>query len=59
MVTVSLTGSKGGQVVPVSDICVQVPSEDPPRIQEISMQLGHTICELVEAAMYGPRAHQS
>jgi len=52
MVTVALTGSKGGAVAEVADICVQVPTHDTPRVQEACMHLGHTICEIVEATMF-------
>ncbi|HEV7657229.1 MAG TPA: SIS domain-containing protein [Mycobacteriales bacterium] len=48
MVTIALTGAGGGKVAGVVDICVRVPSEDTPRVQELCMLLGHTLCELVE-----------
>lgn len=54
MVTVALTGARGGRVAEVSDICVRVPSDATPRVQEATMHLGHTICEMVEAAMFPP-----
>jgi D-sedoheptulose 7-phosphate isomerase len=56
MVTVALTGAKGGRVAEVVDICIQVPTTDTPRVQEFSLHLGHTICELVEAAAIRPRS---
>jgi D-sedoheptulose 7-phosphate isomerase len=52
MVTVSLTGANGGGVADVSDVCVQVPTTDTPRVQEACMHLGHSICEIVEATIY-------
>jgi D-sedoheptulose 7-phosphate isomerase len=52
MVTVAMTGSKGGLVAEVAEICIRVPSTDTPRIQEACLHLGHTICELVESAMF-------
>ncbi len=52
MVTVSLTGSRGGDVVEVSDQCLQVPSEVTARVQEACLHLGHSICEIVEATMF-------
>jgi D-sedoheptulose 7-phosphate isomerase len=54
LVTVALTGATGGQVAGVVDICIHVPSDDTPRIQEACLHLGHTICEMVEAAMFRP-----
>jgi D-sedoheptulose 7-phosphate isomerase len=52
MSTVAFTGSRGGQVLAVADICIQVPSDETGRIQEACLHLGHTICEMVEAAMF-------
>lgn len=52
MTTVALTGARGGKVVDVTEICIQVPSHDTGRIQEACMHLGHSICEMVEAAMF-------
>jgi D-sedoheptulose 7-phosphate isomerase len=52
--TVALTGQSGGKVVDLADICIQVPTDDVPRVQEACMHLGHSICELVERAMFPP-----
>jgi len=48
LVTVALTGASGGKLLDVTDLCVLVPSEDTPRVQELCMLLGHTLCEIVE-----------
>ena len=48
---VALTGATGGRVREVVDICVQVPADDTPRVQEVCMNLGHIICEIVEAEL--------
>jgi D-sedoheptulose 7-phosphate isomerase len=34
------------------DFLINIPSTDTPRIQECHMLLGHTVCEMVEAALY-------
>ncbi len=52
MFTVALTGRSGGKVAGAVDICIRVPSDDTPRIQEACMHLGHTICEIVEREMF-------
>lgn len=52
MTTVTLTGARGGKVAEVAQICIRVPSEDTGRIQEACLHLGHTICEMVEAALF-------
>lgn len=48
MVTVGLTGRSGGSLKASVDYCLQVPSEDTPRIQEAHILLGHILCEYVE-----------
>src|SRR5215207_129265 len=48
LVTVAFTGASGGKLVDLADVCVRVPSEDTPRVQELCMLLGHTLCEIVE-----------
>lgn len=48
MITVGLTGEGGGQMKPISDYLLDVPSKDTPRIQESHILLGHIICQLVE-----------
>ena len=52
MTTVTLTGLRGGKVADVAEICIRVPSHDTGRIQEASLHLGHSICEMVEAALF-------
>jgi D-sedoheptulose 7-phosphate isomerase len=54
LVTVALTGAGGGKLAAVADVCVRVPSEDTPRVQELCMLLGHTLCEIVERELAGP-----
>ncbi|MBL7766394.1 MAG: D-sedoheptulose 7-phosphate isomerase [Chitinophagaceae bacterium] len=48
MITIGLTGEGGGQMKPISDYLLDVPSKDTPRIQESHILLGHIICQLVE-----------
>lgn len=52
MTTVTLTGARGGKVADVTHLCIRVPSEDTARIQEACLHLGHSICEMVEAALF-------
>ncbi len=52
MITVALTGARGGKVADVAEICIRVPSDDTARVQEACLHLGHTICEMVEAALF-------
>lgn len=53
VVTIGLTGAGGGKMREVSDYLFNVPSTDTPRIQESHIMIGHIICELVEAKIFG------
>jgi len=48
MTTIAFTGSTGGKLKNLSDILINVPSDDTPRIQESHITLGHIICQFVE-----------
>lgn len=48
VITVGMTGETGGTMKSVSNYLINIPSKDTPRIQELHMLLGHTVCELVE-----------
>lgn len=50
--TIGFTGETGGKMKACSDILVNVPSTDTPRIQECHIMLGHIICELVEKELF-------
>ncbi|MBO4741517.1 MAG: D-sedoheptulose 7-phosphate isomerase [Bacteroidales bacterium] len=50
---VSLTGETGGEMRDFSDILLNVPSCDTPRIQECHIMIGHIICEIVETTLFG------
>ena len=49
---ISMTGATGGKMKELSDLLLNVPSTDTPRIQESHIMIGHIICELVESAMF-------
>jgi D-sedoheptulose 7-phosphate isomerase len=52
--TVAFTGSKGGDFAAQCDHAFVVPSDDTPHIQEGHITIGHALCALAEAAIYGP-----
>jgi D-sedoheptulose 7-phosphate isomerase len=52
VLSVALTGAKGGRVSEVADVCICVPTDQTPRVQEACLLLGHTICEFVEQALF-------
>lgn len=51
--TIGLTGATGGQLKALSDLLFNVPATDTPRIQEAHILIGHIICQLVEAQIFG------
>ena len=50
--TIGLTGTSGGELKVHSDILINVPSDDTPRIQESHIMIGHIICQLVEENLF-------
>jgi len=52
MTTVGLTGKSGGEMGPICDCLIKIPSSDTPRIQECHILIGHTVCELVEKELF-------
>jgi len=48
MITIGFTGKSGGNMKPLCDHLVNIPSTDTPRIQESHIMVGHIICQLVE-----------
>lgn len=48
MTTIAFTGSTGGKLKSLSDLLINIPSDDTPRIQESHIMLGHIICQFVE-----------
>lgn len=53
LTTIGLTGHSGGQMGRLCDICLKVPSQVTPRIQESHILIGHIICYLVEQQLFG------
>jgi D-sedoheptulose 7-phosphate isomerase len=52
LVTAGFTGQTGGDMKGMTKYLINIPSSDTPRIQECHMLLGHTICEMVEMALF-------
>ena len=50
--TIALTGNSGGKLKEISDILINIPSNDTPRIQESHILVGHIICEFVEKNIF-------
>jgi D-sedoheptulose 7-phosphate isomerase len=47
----ALTGESGGTLRTHADLLLNVPSQDPQRIQEAHITIGHIVCALVEQSM--------
>lgn len=52
LIVVGMTGKSGGNLNPLCDLLLNIPSGDTPRIQESHITLGHIICELVESELF-------
>jgi D-sedoheptulose 7-phosphate isomerase len=52
MVTIGLTGAKGGKLNETCDLCIRVPSDNTARIQESHILVGHIICDIVEKELF-------
>jgi len=51
--TIGFTGITGGKMADLCDICIKVPSNETPRIQESHILIGHIICCIAEEEMFG------
>lgn len=52
LTTIAFTGQGGGELKKYTQVLIEIPSTDTPRIQECHMLLGHTICEIVERMLF-------
>lgn len=52
ILTIGLSGIFGGPMKDLCDVCIKVPSEETPRIQEAHILIGHIICSLVEHELF-------
>lgn len=48
--TIGLSGRDGGLMNDACDLNIVIPSEDTPRIQEMHILVGHTICQAIDDA---------
>lgn len=51
--SIGLTGASGGKMAQLCDICIKVPSNETPRVQEVHILIGHMICAVVEETLFG------
>jgi len=48
-----LTGKNGGKLLAEADLCLLVPSDSTPRIQEGHITIIHILCDLLEERLFG------
>ena len=53
LIGVAMTGRTGGALIRAVEYCIQIPSDDTPRIQEAHIMTGHILCEIVEHELFG------
>jgi len=51
--TVALTGESGGKLKDIVSLCINVPSNKTPRIQEMHLLIGHILSEIIENQLFG------
>ena len=51
--TIGLTGAGGGKMKEWCTLCLEVPSFETPRIQEVHILIGHILCGIVEEKLFG------
>jgi D-sedoheptulose 7-phosphate isomerase len=49
---IGFTGKSGGDMAPLCDLCLRVPSDSTPLIQQVHITAGHIICGLVEDRLF-------
>lgn len=49
---IGFTGRKGGTMADQCDLCLRVPSDETPKVQEGHEILGHLICNLIEQEIF-------
>ncbi len=50
---IGLTGSDGGKLKPVCNLCIRVPEVETYLVQEQHLSIYHALCAMIEAHMYG------
>jgi len=52
-IVLAFSGKGGGRLKDIADLCLVVPSDVSPRIQESHITAGHILCDLVERQLFG------
>jgi D-sedoheptulose 7-phosphate isomerase len=56
--TIGLTGRKGGKMRDKVDLCLCVPSDSTPRIQEAHLVISHILCSIIETSVISGLSHE-
>jgi D-sedoheptulose 7-phosphate isomerase len=59
MTVIGMTGLKGRRFAALCDLALVTPSDATPRVQEGHIAMGHTLCELVERALFPARGRKA
>ncbi len=51
--SVGLTGRSGGKLASLCDICIKVPADKTPRVQECHILICHIFCGIIEEKLFG------
>ena len=54
--SIGLTGITGGEMAKVCDVCIRIPSNSTPRVQECHILIVHMLCAAVEEVLFGKQA---
>jgi D-sedoheptulose 7-phosphate isomerase len=55
LICIGFTGLRGGDMPPLCDVCLRIPSDETPKIQEGHIVSAHIICGLTEQALFAER----
>jgi D-sedoheptulose 7-phosphate isomerase len=50
--TIGLLGNEGGRAAALVDLALVVPHGETPRIQEVHIEIGHILCQLIEDELF-------
>ena len=55
--TIGMTGSAGGRLKELCDVCICVPETETFMVQELHLPVYHTLCLMLEAHYFGETSH--
>ena len=50
--TLAITGSGGGKLAEIADLTIRLPANAPFEVQEYTLPVYHTLCAMLEAAIF-------